>query len=63
VHFNDNEQYYYWARLVGGTFGTGDGPEMARPVDSESGSYRAVWLATDELTAADLRPVPLAERL
>lgn len=63
VHIRDTEQHYFLARSVGGTFGTGDGPEMGRPVDSESGSYRAVWLATDSLLATDLRPLPLAERL
>ncbi|NYH89194.1 NUDIX domain-containing protein [Actinopolymorpha rutila] len=63
VHFHGREQRYFLARSVGGRFGTGDGPEMNSPVDSESGSYRAVWLPTGFLLAADLRPRPLAERL
>jgi 8-oxo-dGTP diphosphatase len=63
VHFRGREQHYFLARSVGGSFGTGDGPEMASPFDSESGSYRAVWLSTDSLLAHDLRPRPLAERL
>ncbi|MET9022792.1 NUDIX domain-containing protein [Actinopolymorpha sp. NPDC004070] len=63
VHFHGREQRYFLARSVGGTFGTGDGPEMDSPADSASGSYRAVWLPTDSLLAADLRPCPLAERM
>ncbi|SFH38394.1 NUDIX domain-containing protein [Actinopolymorpha cephalotaxi] len=63
VRFRGREQHYFLARSTGGTFGTGDGPEMGSPVDSDSGSYRAVWLPTDSLLTADLRPRPLAERL
>lgn len=63
VHFRGREQHYFLARTVSGTFGTGDGPEMDSPADSEAGSYRAVWLATDVLVARDLKPLPLASRL
>ena len=63
VHFSGGEQYYFLARSVGGTFGTGGGPEMGSPADSDSGSYRAVWLATDSLLSNDLRPRSLAQRL
>lgn len=63
AHFGGIEQYYFLARSVGGTFGTGGGPEMGSAADSESGSYRAVWLATDSLLSNDLRPRSLAQRL
>jgi 8-oxo-dGTP diphosphatase len=63
VHFRGREQRYFLARSVGGTFGTGDGPEMDSEPESEAGSYRPVWLASDSLLTHDLRPRPLAERL
>lgn len=63
VHFGDSTQHYFVADLIGGEFGTGDGPELASPADSERGSYRAVWLPMTELAERDLRPRPIAAAL
>lgn len=63
VHFGDSTQHYFTADVIGGEFGTGDGPEFAGAADSERGSYRPVWLALAELTARDLRPRPIAAAL
>lgn len=63
VHFGDSTQHYFTAEVIGGEFGTGDGPEFAGTADSERGSYRAVWLPLAALTAHDLRPRPIAVAL
>jgi 8-oxo-dGTP diphosphatase len=63
VHRNGNVQQYFFASVVGGRFGSGTGAELASPVESESGSYRPVWLPTASLVAHDVRPGPLAELL
>ena len=44
MHFGNSTQHYFLAELIGGEFGSGDGPEMESPAESESGSYRAVWM-------------------
>lgn len=59
----NHEQHYFEAQIVGGTFGTGTGPEMAETADSPEGSHRAVWLDLDALAGRDLRPVSLRDRL
>jgi len=63
VHFGDSTQHYFVADVIGGEFGTGDGPEMASSADSERGSYRAVWMPVTDLVARDLRPRPVAAAL
>ncbi|WP_427896386.1 NUDIX hydrolase [Kribbella sp. GL6] len=59
VHFGDSTQHYFTAEVIGGEFGTGDGPEFQSGV----GGYRPVWLPLTELTARDLRPRPIAAAL
>ncbi|MFF0342290.1 NUDIX domain-containing protein [Kribbella sp. NPDC004875] len=63
VHFGDSTQHYFLAERIGGEFGTGDGPEMDSPADSESGSYRAVWLPLTGLAERHLKPRPVAAAL
>jgi 8-oxo-dGTP diphosphatase len=63
VHFGLRTQQYFLAEPIGGDFGTGDGPELASPADSEQGSYRAVWLPVEELVGRDLKPKPIAAAL
>ncbi|MFD7157652.1 NUDIX domain-containing protein [Kribbella sp. NPDC059898] len=59
VHFGDSTQRYFTADVIGGEFGTGDGPEFQPGV----GGYRPVWLPLTELTTRDLRPRPIAAAL
>lgn len=63
VHFGLRTQQYFLAEPIGGEFGTGDGPEMESPAESEQGSYRAVWLPVSGLLDQDLRPKPVAAAL
>ncbi|TDD61357.1 NUDIX domain-containing protein [Kribbella antibiotica] len=61
VNFNHQTQHYFLAESIGGEFGTGDGPEMDSPVDSESGSYRAMWLPPTRY--GELKPKPIGAAL
>lgn len=63
VRFGASMQYYFVAREVAGTFGTGSGPELDSPQTSPAGGYRPVWLRAGDLGSADLRPRPLARLL
>ncbi len=63
VHFGDGTQHYFLAEHIGGEFGTGDGPEMDSPAESERGSYRAVWLPVRDLGVRRLKPKPIAAAL
>jgi 8-oxo-dGTP pyrophosphatase MutT (NUDIX family) len=62
VHFGNGTQHYFRAEVIGGTFGTGEGPEMDSH-DPERGTYRAVWLPIAGLVSHDLRPKPIAAAL
>ena len=57
------EQFYFLADIIGGQFGSGDGPEMNSPADSDDGSYRPLRLPLRELATVDIRPKPLADAL
>ncbi|WP_405060726.1 NUDIX domain-containing protein [Kribbella sp. NBC_01505] len=61
VHFGHQTQHYFLAEAIGGQFGTGDGPEMDSPVDSEAGSYRAMWLPPARY--GELKPKPIGAAL
>ena len=63
VHFGNSTQHYFLAELIGGEFGTGAGPEMESPAESEHGSYRAVWLPVRDLVVRRLKPEPIAAAL
>jgi 8-oxo-dGTP pyrophosphatase MutT (NUDIX family) len=63
VHFGDSTQHYFTAEVIGGEFGTGDGPEYRLPAGSEGGSYRPVWMRLPDLAVRDLRPRPIAAAL
>lgn len=63
VEFEGKQQRYYWARRVGGAFGSGTGSELSSPMDSEAGSYAPVWVRRDQLTVHNVRPAELARRL
>ena len=62
VH-DGNRQFYFLATVIGGTFGSGDGPEMGSAADSEEGSYCPVRIPWSEIALRDVRPRPLAEAI
>ncbi|WP_344154866.1 NUDIX domain-containing protein [Kribbella yunnanensis] len=61
VNFRDTTQHYFLAETIAGDFGTGDGPEMDSPADSERGSYRAMWLPPHRY--GELKPKPIGATL
>lgn len=61
--FEESPRHYYRATIVGGTFGTGTGEQMASPVESARGSYNPVWIALDHLTEYNVFPRLLASLL
>ena len=63
VAYGTATQVYFEVCATGGEFGTGDGPEMSSPADSEVGSYEPIWLRLDELADIDVRPAALASML
>ncbi len=63
VTFGDSSQIYFAARIVGGTFGSGSGAELANTVDSQYGSYTPEWVAFSALADIDARPATLLARL
>jgi 8-oxo-dGTP diphosphatase len=50
VTFDGIAQYYFRATRLGGTFGTGDGPEL------RAGGHEPVWMPLDDVPAHDVRP-------
>ena len=63
VAFGTSTQVYFEVRATGGEFGTGDGPELSSPPESDVGSYEPIWLPLDELSDVDVRPAALASML
>ncbi|WPK11249.1 NUDIX domain-containing protein [Lysinibacillus louembei] len=61
LSFN-GQQVYYRAKIIGGKIGTGTGPEYSQP-ELYSGTFEPVWLAKNELTKHDVRPIELIEKL
>lgn len=57
------EQYFFTARSIGGTFGTGPGSELKQPLDSPSGWYTPLLVPLADLAALDVRPEPLAHAI
>jgi len=56
-------QYYYWAEIIEGQFGTGEGAELKSALESSKGTYTPLWIPLDELSKLDVRPKELAEAL
>ncbi len=63
VRFEESQQYYFRAAVTGGSFGTGTGIELGSPEESETGSYRPVWVSVDRLDELDVRPRGLVDLL
>ena len=53
--------HYYRTNIVDGTFGTGQGPEMAGQYPPESGTFKAVWVGTADLKGIVVKPGALCD--
>src|SRR5512145_1927308 len=61
VTYHGREQYYFLARVTGGHFGTGIGPEMTGKYPSERGTYTPVWVPLNTIEKIELFPPSIAE--
>ncbi|MBN2386431.1 MAG: NUDIX domain-containing protein [Anaerolineales bacterium] len=62
IWFRGRPQLHYLVEAVGGTFGTGTGPEMVSPHPGR-GTYKAVWMPIDQVLDRPVLPRPMAELL
>jgi ADP-ribose pyrophosphatase YjhB (NUDIX family) len=61
VIFRGREQFYFHARVTGGHFGTGDGPEMTGKYPADRGTYTPVWIPLKDLGRINLFPPSIAK--
>lgn len=61
VIYHGREQYYFYARVTGGHFGTGKGPEMTGKYPPERGTYTPVWIPLHDLERINLFPPSIAQ--
>ncbi|MCT4780646.1 MULTISPECIES: NUDIX domain-containing protein [Exiguobacterium] len=59
VRFNGLDNPYYWARMIGGVFGTGTGEEF----EDQSSGYTPLWIKREELADLPVRPATLVQEL
>ncbi len=52
-------QLFYMGTVLGGEFGTGDGPELRGEYPPECGTYEPVWLPIDRLLKETVYPVSI----
>ncbi len=61
VVFHGREQFYFYAKVIGGHFGTGNGPEMTGKYPPERGTYTPVWVPLKQVEIIDLFPPSIAQ--
>lgn len=65
VQFGASVQQYFSAEPTGGSWGSGQGPEMLGLEDPADGTYAPVWIPVSQLRSLDVRPrdlVPVIEQ-
>jgi 8-oxo-dGTP pyrophosphatase MutT (NUDIX family) len=55
-----DRQFYFTAAIIGGSFGSGQGPEMVGPLDPDAGSYTPVWKPIADLARLPVYPPDVA---
>ena len=61
VSYRGTLQYYFVARITGGTFGTGHGLEIVRPPTFEEGTYAPVWVPLSKIREYSVHPKGVVE--
>ena len=61
VDHGDIVNYYFVVEIVGGSFGTGTGPEVRGLYPPEHGTYHPLWLPLSELCACNVRHRQVAD--
>jgi mutator protein MutT len=55
------KQYFYLVKILGGTFGTGIGPEMIGEYPADRGTYQAVWMPIPEMKKNIIYPTQIVD--
>lgn len=55
--------YYFMAQVMGGEFGTGNGPEFSPDRNPRLGTYTPVWVPLEELHAHKILPIRLVRAI
>lgn len=58
-----NWQGYYVVEIIGGEFGSGNGPEALGLQGSDAGTYTPVWISIDKMDEHDVRPGIVVQQL
>lgn len=61
VTYRGREQFYFLAKVKGGHFGTGKGPEMTGKYPPERGTYTPVWMPLSEIEKINLFPPSIGQ--
>jgi len=61
AHETRTNQFYFRVHILGGTFGTGTGPEMQGLYPPQSGTYHPVWMPIAQLAQEIVHPKTVAE--
>jgi 8-oxo-dGTP pyrophosphatase MutT (NUDIX family) len=61
VVFRGRAQFYFHARVTGGHFGTGKGPEMTGKYPPDRGTYTPVWVPIKDIERINLFPPSIAQ--
>lgn len=54
------KQYYFYADIVSGEFGTGQGEEFS---NTHRGTYEPLWVPIKDFPSLDIRPTKVAEMI
>ncbi len=61
VSYRGSIQSYFTARVVGGVFGSGSGPEIVGPTAPDDGTYTPVWIPISKLLDTPVHPKRVVE--
>ncbi|MES3032147.1 MAG: NUDIX domain-containing protein [Patescibacteria group bacterium] len=53
--FKDQHEFFYTCKIIGGTLGTGTGPEVSRDL-VQCGTYEPQWIPLNELINKNVQP-------
>jgi len=60
IWWHEKPQYYFLVQTIGGTFGTGTGEELIRPLPIK-GTYQPLWTPVRDLLDLPVQPREMAE--
>ena len=61
VVYHGREQFFFFAKVTGGHFGTGLGPEMTGKYPPDRGTFTPVWVPLQQVEYINLFPPSIAQ--